>query len=123
MAMQFSLSAGGNTVTLSALANISPKLTKETGTLIQKFLDGTTRVLATQNAKVNHEFYVNNVSATDAGYLNTWQEQKTPLTYTPDTASPGTTHTVIILNTEHPMSWMAEIGVTKWQGTIMIGEV
>lgn len=118
---QFSLSDGIHTVTMSALANTSPIMFKDTGMIIKQGLDGTTRVL-TRYSKVSHELSVNNVSATDAGYVNAWQLAGTTLTYTPDTGSAGTTYSVVITNTVYPLSWMSAIP-TKFQGTIQIREV
>ena len=117
---QFSLSDGINTVTSSGLISSPPKKTKDVGAIVKIGLDGTTRYL-TRYDKISHEISVNNVSATDAGYVNTWQSLGTTLTYTPDTGSAGTTHSVIIINTEYPLSWM-EIP-TKYRGIISIREV
>ena len=117
---QFSLADGINTVTHSGLVSSPPKLTKDVGAIVKIGLDGTTRYL-TRYDKVAHELTVNNIGATNAGYINGWQSAGTTLTYTPDTGSAGTTYSVVITNTEYPLSQM-EIP-TKYQGTISIREV
>ena len=118
---QFSLSDGVNTVTLSALRDRSPLLSKDSGIIQKQGLDGTLRLL-TRYSKIQHQLDVNNVSATDAGYVNAWQHAGTTLTYTPDTGSAGTTYSAVITNIEYPLSRMAYLP-TIYQGTIQIREV
>ncbi len=123
MAGTLSLSDGVTTVTLSPLAASLPQLNVDNGLIEHIGITGKTYAYARWQ-KVKHNLEFNNVSKADADVVNGWSNDKTELTYTPDTDSSGVTYTVLLLNDDNPLTWMPNLSPdTKFQGMILIREV
>ncbi len=123
MAGELSLSDGLSTVTLSPLAASMPQLNVDKGLIERTGVTGKEFVYPRWQ-KLRHTLEFNNISKTDADLVNGWSNDKTELTYTPDTDSAGTTYTVLLLNDDNPFTWMPNTPPdTKFQGMILIREV
>jgi len=124
MAGSLSLAYGGTTITLSPLSAVQPDFTVDIGTIVKKGIFGTLFTYITIYPKVNHRLEFNNVSKANADYLNTWALNKYTLTYIPDTDTPGTTHSVKIINEGNPFSWMENTAAdSKFSGSLIIREI
>ena len=67
---------------------------------------------------------LNNVSKADYNKVYTWWDNMLKLTYTPDTAAPGTTYTVRITNDTDPLSMMFCVGwASIYEGTLILEQV
>lgn len=122
MAWTFSLAQGGNTVTLSDLnTGTPPNLNTDTGRIEHIALDGSRYIYDRYAAKVAHDRQVNDVSSTDAAFVNGWRENGQTVVYTPDTDVAGTTYNVKITNSDPPLKLMQR--PDKYQGTLMIRQI
>ena len=120
MAGTFTLYDGVTSITLSPLSAMSPVLNRDLGEVVLKTMDGGYYVYQ-KSDKADHQFMVNNVSKHDADHINTWKADGTTLTYT-DPASAS--YSVLISNTEIPLSWMTDLPADSlFQGTIMLREL
>jgi hypothetical protein len=123
VAGSFSLSYGGTTITLSPLSAYQPDLNIDKGTVQHVGLFGKLFTY-TNYTKVNDRLEMNNVSKTNADYLNTWALNKYTLTYTRDTDVSATTYQVKIINDGVPFFWMPNTAPdTLFQGSIMLREI
>jgi len=121
LASTISLVYGGTTITLSPLSSSPPDNTVDVGTIVKKGIFGTLFTYITTYSKVNHRLEFNNVSKTNADYLNVWCLNKYTLTYT-DTA--GGSYSVKIINEGPPFAWMPRTAAdSKFAGSLMIREI
>jgi hypothetical protein len=124
MAGSMSLAYSGTTITLSPLSSAPPDHTVDVGAIVKKGIFGALFTYLTLPEKVNHYLEFNNVSKADADNLNTWCLNKYVLTYTPDTATAGTTYQVKLINEGNPFSWMANLAADSvFSGSLQIREV
>ena len=120
MAGTFTISDGVTSITLSPLSAMGPVLNRDLGEVVLKTMDGGFYIYQ-KSDKVDHQFTIDNVSKTNADKINTWKAEGTTLTYT---SPAGGSYSVLIANTEIPLSWMAETAPdTLFQGTIMLREL
>lgn len=123
MAGSFKLAVGGTNITLSALSASGPTLNRDLGEVVHKTMTGKIYIYQ-KSDKIDHQLMINNVSKANADYINGWKASGTTVVYTPDTDNAGTTFNVKIINTETPLSWMADTPPDSlFAGTIMLREI
>lgn len=123
MAGSLSLAYMGTTVTLSPLIRVRPDRNVDTGAITKTGITG--KIYAYKRfSKQKHFLEFNNVSKTDADYLNLWCQNKVTCTYTPDTDTAGTTYNVKIMNEGNPFDWMPNTPPdTLFEGSLLLREV
>jgi len=73
-----------------------------------------------------YEVGVTNISAANAAIINSWNEDRDSLTFTPDlTGAPGTTYTVKLINKSRPLQVVpySPWGTLTYYGTLLIRQV
>ncbi len=73
-----------------------------------------------------YEIGITNVSQANADIINSWNEDRDSLTFTPDlTGAPGTTYTVKLTNMSRPLQVVpySPWGTLTFFGTLMIRQV
>lgn len=124
MAGTMRLVAGGTTKDFSPLLNPAYHRPDDRDRQFFQAADGG-RYYYDYGGKEDHIISLNDVSKADADQFNTWWQNRTMLTFSPDhDAAPGTTIYVKILNEQRPFQMFFPTGwQDRYNGTMELHEV
>ena len=116
------LTFSGNTVNLSPVDGYLDAIERPADVIVAS--NGGLKIKV-WGSKDGYEIPVSNISSTDKGYIKTWWEDMSAITFYPDYANaPGTSITARIINDEEPLWMMYGTGwANKYEGTLAIRRV